>query len=435
MSTAPPDAPRRGRAVGHLALLNAGIAASGLITGPLLARGLGARGRGDLAAIVVILSVVALATEFGLPSFVSREAARGTPLRLLAGSIGPLLLASGLAVGLVGIVLADRLASGDHEQVVRLWLQVGLAILPVSMLVAMLGATARGLEDWSRFIRYRLVSPVLYVVVVVALALTDRITVGRVAALLTVTAVISALPLFAIVRESLPPTFDRTVARAGVAFGARNWFGTLSSIANQRLDQVLMVHLVSRPDLGRYAAVVAISVAPGALSGALGTTVLPRAARGDAGAVAMSLRAVVAVCGAAALVLGLLAEPIVRILLGADFAAAIPILRVLLVAVVPLATTHLLQQSLIGAGHPAEASWAEALALVITVPSLLVTLPRYGAIAAAWVSLAAYTASLAYLLVIARRVWGGSPRTYLVPTPADLRLVLSETRRLMRRDA
>ena len=433
VSSEPSHGPRPGRVVGHLALLNLGIAASGLLTAPVLARGLGVRGRGDLAAIVVPLAVVTIAADFGLGAYVSREAARGRPLSVLVGSIGATVAAIAAVVAVALLPLVGLLSEG--RGVVQTWLRVGLVLLPVALVINMLGAIARGLEDWPRFIRYRLVSPVGYVVAVVGLALVGGLTVPSVALALTVITLVSALPLLPLVRAAMPLRVDRSTAREGLAFGARTWLGILSNLANQRLDQLLMVPLVSRDDLGRYAVAASISVAPLALSGALGTTALPRAARGGVDVVARSVRVVVAASTIAAVVLGLLAGPIVSVLLGDEFAGVEPMLRVLLLAVVPFAVAHLLQQSLIGAGRPDLSSWSESLALAITGPGLLITLPRYGAIAAAWVSFTAYLVTVVFLLAAARRVWGGRIRDFLLATPADLRLGAAEVRGMLRRSA
>lgn len=68
---------RLARLVLHLTATNLVIAVLGVVTGPLLARSLGAGGRGVLAAIVVPLGLAPALLGLGLPSYATRSIARG----------------------------------------------------------------------------------------------------------------------------------------------------------------------------------------------------------------------------------------------------------------------------------------------------------------------------------------------------------------------
>src|SRR5271165_6646244 len=68
------------RVVAGLTAANALNAAFGFITAPLLARALGASGRGDLAAITVPLTFLPFILSLGIPRFANREVPRGTAL-------------------------------------------------------------------------------------------------------------------------------------------------------------------------------------------------------------------------------------------------------------------------------------------------------------------------------------------------------------------
>ena len=90
----------------NLTVANAAFGALSLITGPVLARALGASGRGDLAAILVPLWTATAVAVFGQDVFATREAARGRPVGKLVVSLGALLVAIGVVVALVGIPIS-----------------------------------------------------------------------------------------------------------------------------------------------------------------------------------------------------------------------------------------------------------------------------------------------------------------------------------------
>src|SRR3974390_2061690 len=99
---APPDSGSRSRRLTSVvALLTAAkvlASASGFITGPLLARALGAGGRGDLAAVQVPFLLAPVIIGLGIPAYAYRELPRGKDPREVLGSLGlPLVLIGILA--------------------------------------------------------------------------------------------------------------------------------------------------------------------------------------------------------------------------------------------------------------------------------------------------------------------------------------------------
>src|SRR5215471_12551029 len=124
-ATAPPRArPRLTGVFVRLAAVNLLGAATGFITGPLLARALGASGRGDLAAVQVPLALVPAVLSLGIPAFAYRTLPRGRSAKEVIGSLGLPLLVIGLLTAAAAVPIADALAGG--REVVRTYLIVGL---------------------------------------------------------------------------------------------------------------------------------------------------------------------------------------------------------------------------------------------------------------------------------------------------------------------
>jgi O-antigen/teichoic acid export membrane protein len=114
---------------------------------------------------------------------------------------------------------------------------------------------------------------------------------------------------------------------------------------------------------------------------------------------------------------------------GTAFAGAVPMLIVLLAANLFLVPAQVLGSAVIAAGNPGAAARSQVLGLVITVPALIVLLPLFGGLGAAWVSLASYAASFGVLLVAAVRRFELSPRAFLLVSGADVRWLRTRLRR------
>src|SRR5690606_21255237 len=108
--------------------------------------------------------------------------------------------------------------------------------------------------------------------------------------------------------------------------------------------------------------------------------------------------------------LALLLPWLVPLVFGAEFAAAVPIAEVLLLAALVMGAKDVLTGCAEAAGEPWLASRAEITALAVTFVGLVVLLPAIGVIGAAVTSVLAYATAFALLLRNVRRRIGVEPR-------------------------
>ena len=415
----PARRPRLVAVIGRLASVNFLVVALTLVTAPLQARALGAAGRGELAAIMVPLGLAPMLLSLGLGTYCIREAARGRPLAPLVGTVGAMLLVLGVLGALAGPLVADLFSEG--REVVETWIVIGFLALPLAMLNWLLTDLATGRERWGTVIAVRLIPPVAMVVGVVGLVAVDELTVATAAA---VTIAAGALPVFVLLPELFRigrPRFSAAIARAAVPFGLKAWFGGLGSMANVRLDQLLMIRLVEPRELGLYVVAASVSgVLVSPMVSALASGTMPRFATGDAALITRVVRTTMLGVTVTGIGVGLVAPLLVPLAFGGDFADAVPLVWLLLIAGVPLSGVTVLSSALTSKGRPGFSAWTEMVSLSVTVPGLVLLLPILGAVGAALVSLAAYTASLTLLMLGARRHLGASWKDLLVPRRDDL---------------
>jgi O-antigen/teichoic acid export membrane protein len=421
--------PRRSLAavVGRLSAVNVFIVLLGFFTGPLTARALGPEGRGLLATILLPLTFAPTILSIGLGTYMIRASARRQDLGVLVGSVGSLLVGMGVIAAIASPAVASLFAGGRH--VVYTWVLIGFLLMPLSMATWALIDIANGLERWDAVIVVRIIPPVTSVVGIVGLYVLGKLTVQSAVVVSLAGGLFAALPLLGILREVGRPRFDWAITREGAAFGFKAWLGGLGSLANVRLDQLLMTRLVSASQLGLYVVAVTVSsffVNP--VLNAIQSAVAPRSAAGDTGLVARVLRTTLVAVALVGLVVAAAAPLLITVLFGSDFSGSLKLAWVLIAGSVPLAGVGVLSTALTTGGHPGYSATSELVALGITVPLLIVFLPRHGAMAAAVVSLLAYSANFAVLLTGARRHLSLGLGELLVPKRTDMAALVSVAR-------
>lgn len=422
MSTVPSTTHRRpgnfAAVVARLSRVNLIVILSAVVTGPITARVLGIRGRGELAAITAVLTMTPWLLDLGLSGWLARERARGGRLPEILGAALPV----ALAFSLVGVAAAIPVshALGHGRPVVIAFLQIGLFLAPLTVALQSLLGLAIGGSHWRLLSASQILASVVPLIGIVLLALGGELSVGSAATVYLGASLVSLATLLPVVRGVRGLAFSRARSRAAAAFGAKSWLGTVAASGNARLDQVLMAGLASSRELGLYAVAVSIASLTTGLSIPVSNALCPRVAEGGAALGARSCRVTICLVAIAALAVGLVSAPMIPFVFGAGFADAVPMAVVLLLASIPLSGAIVLTTALTSADDPAASMRAEVAGLALTVPALVVLLPAYGGIGASFVSLVAYSARLAVLLRSARRVFGGTWRSFLVPTRSDL---------------
>ena len=425
-----PERWRFSRVTFNLTAANLAFAALAFITGPVLARALGASGRGDLAAILVPLHLMTPIAIVGMDVYAAREAARGRPVGTLGLSLGLMLTVFGGIVAVAGVPISAALA-GDRE-VVRAFLLIGFALAPVTLLVALLVGLSTGLQRWRLVIAVKLVPGTVIAAALVVLFITDSLTVGTAAVVYLAAELITGMIVAPVLRHS-HLRLDWGVMKEGISFGGRAWAGTLADLANARLDQLLMIPLVAPRELGLYAVAVSIGSIAWIVTGGISPPLLARISAGEIALAPRALRTVLVVLAAVTIVVAALTPVVLRVLFGPEFTDATHAAWILLAAGLPAAGSEILTQTLNGAGRPGMAAFGQGVALAITIPGLLILLPIIGIIGAALISLVAYSVNFLIVLIATMRICRMSARELLVPTRADLAWMVELVRSRLKR--
>lgn len=426
---APGGTGRRGSVAGFASATYAGTVL-GIVTGPLIARALGAEGRGEYAAVLVYSSAATALLALGMTNTVTYALLR---LRQPPGQVlGTVLRFCALtAIPAIGLAMLARHLLQDTSTSAQFWAMIMVATLPLGILQICLNSFLIAESALGVLARTAALPLTLSAAAVVVLYVTNTLTLDTYFAI----TVFTSLATLAYTGSRLRVRPSRG-GRLGpqVRFGLRAYGSSLANLGNARLDQMLIVPVLGAADLGHYAVAVTVASLPLGISGALAAraTTSLTAADGtlDIEAVARGIRRAVAIVLLASGGLAVIAPFAVPLLYGSEFSASVPLALVLLAGTVILAVGSVAGPSLNLANRPGSQSVAELAALIVTAAALVVLLPRIGVVGAAVASVLAYAtrAALQIRVLRAEQVRG------LVPRMRDfsevVRLVVDQLRQL-----
>ncbi len=362
---------------------------------------------------MVWAGILGTVAQLGLPQALAYSAARDSD------SIGSIFattiviwIAQSIGILVVGHFAAGELLARYQPAAVRA-VQVYLFSIPFSLLITYLSTMAQGLKRFGLFNTLRIVSAAAIALCLALAAVLDIRQVARVVVLLLGSHVVIALAGLAWFLVRIHPTghFEAQCARRLLSYGLKSYWGSLSWMANARLDQFIMGAFVGLDAVGYYAVAVSYATVLFPLSGAFAMVLFPNIAAGDPhearNQIMLTLKMNLVMSGVGALVLTLLSPIAVPMLFGADFRPSIRPAIVLLVGTILLGCNYVLSDGLRGLGQPLVPSIGEVIGVGITVAGLLLFLPRFGIQGAAWVSVIAYGTVSLVLLTAMGRILGG----------------------------
>lgn len=389
------------------------------VTAPIVARTIGAEGRGETAAAIALFTLTPILLGIGMPLEVRRLAALGSGARAIRTARIVVIVLLPVSTAAAWILTDTVLSSLDP--VAKAVALVGIAACPLMIMWTCDSSVLIATGRYRGVMALQLVQPGAYLVLVVAFALSSTLNVattlaasfaGTVAAFVTGT----LLTRTSIVgdRYPLPQLLRGAVRYAG---------SSIAEAASSRLDQVIALPLVGALQAGLYSVAVTIASIPLVLGQALGAVFFPRVARAQ-GEQRRELKEE-AIRSASAL--SLMTAPLlfvaiwigIPLLFGPEFVGAVPVAWIAGVGTCALIVAYVCSLILGAEGKGYTMTAAQVGALAVSVVLLFVLAPALGAMGAALAS------SLGYLTLMVVLLIASSVRTRMSwPRPADFKLAL-----------
>jgi O-antigen/teichoic acid export membrane protein len=406
---------------------NSVILLSGIVTGILVARLLGPANRGALAAVLFWPQLIAALTFLSLNEAtvlqVGQQPARAARIgtaALLAAIVLAVIASSVAYLILPGLLGAER---ANLWATARLYAVVSLPFQYVFL--------ARNAVDWGRLRfaphnQFRVAVPLLYLLGLIILAATHRITVVS-AAMASLAAVI----IGAVIRVSvgwtaidwqLDASAIKQLLRTGWSFHGITVLLALST----QIDRLVVIRLFNDSIVGYY--MVAFTVASaglGAIGAAFSRVLLPTLAsagsdrRAQARILSRGIRTAMLLLFVAGAALAVVAPQLVVLLFGHRFAPAGPLVRWLLLAYWLAGVREIVVYSIRGLGEARTGTIAQALMLGSFLLVAWPAIGRWGLPGLVGSLIIANIIAAAYLFTFLRReyslaapeLWGIRPKT------------------------
>ena len=395
---------------------------TGLIVAPVLAQGLGADGRGIVAAATAPALLADAAATFGIPEsctyFIARQRLSQSSLMRLA-AFG-LAVAGSISVMSI-ILLSSVLSAGDPG------LGILISICSASVLpgfaVGLFRAVAAGQHMWERISAERTIAGVVRLVAVVALSLLGALTTTTAALTMAFAPVVGVVAYISMFRaENALPPMGR--ARAAVLYGYswRIWLGSIAGVLLSRLDQLLVTPLATAQQLGFYVVAVNIAELPLMVSMAVRDVLISRDAESPSiERIALASRLTLLVCFVLGVALAVVTPFLIGPIFGGEFVASISSVYVMLLSVVASVPGSIAGAALIARGRPGMRSGAIAAAVPVNIAVLVLAVPTLGSSGASIATAVGSLIASVLAIVFLRRIHqeGGFPQMF-VPRMGDL---------------
>ncbi|EKA61957.1 polysaccharide biosynthesis protein [Janibacter hoylei PVAS-1] len=411
-----------------------------LATAPLLARGLGVVGRGEVAASTAPWMFATAVGAFGLPEAVTYFAARHPHAARRIHQHGLLLVAvTAVAAAAAVHVLAGPLSSGNErlESLIQIsaWACVPLLLLRVPQ------AVLTGYQLWRVLATGQLVVSVVRLASVVLLFATDTLT-PLTATLSVVLTPLVALLLYIPKSRAVLRDADGTRTEASVqpewrdvaGYGLRVWLGALSGIVLTRMSQVLMVPLSDEVHAGIFAIAVTIGELPLLVSSAVRDVIFAAdAADLDSSNLEQVARITTFVTFLAGAGIGLTLPFVVPWAFGTEFTPSVVVAYLVIAATVLGSTGSVAGAGLGARGRPGLRSWSMMWGALANLTVLIVMVPWVGAAGGGWAMLAGNTIAGSLNVVWLHRRFGYDWRQFYGLRRRDVVAMRSAGRKITKR--
>ena len=399
------------------------ILATNLATGVIIARKLGPAGRGELAAILILVQMATWLFCLGSTEAIafrqSREPKAGGSL---ISSWLALTAVMGMAAILIGELLLPTLFNAQTGETIAI-ARVYLLTIFVTLGVTLFNGVLLGDQSFRVYNIARTVTPAGIAIGYVGLLACGSLSVEGA---LIANAIANGLGLmigaFYCLRRHRLAAPDWTLLRETLSFGVKAHAGSVAGLVNARLDLLIIPAFLPAASVGLYSIATNASSIIATLTGTIATFVLPVAARrqkGSARTVVRTLHAVLAIGALIAVPLMALAEFALTTIYGTAFGEASTALRILLPGEVLEACSVVLWAGLLALNRPFLSTLAAGPGALVTVIGLVAFLESGGINAAAIVTSCAYTLVFVLTLILFRRAAGIRWREFIVPPAAE----------------
>jgi O-antigen/teichoic acid export membrane protein len=406
-------------------------------TGILAARALAPAGRGELSAMMLWYMILGSLFSLGIPSALTYRLRRHPEqVSELSGAALLFALATSVVAVAVGFVGMPHWIP-QYSPEVLFFARVFLLNTPVAVFVVIGRAALESQGDFSASNLSLIGPPVLTLAGLLLLLWTHAFTPVNAAWCYVLSGVPPLIWMSRSFYRAVRPRF-RHLHKSTLlllSYGIRSYGIDLCGTLSLYVDQALVVRILQPGLMGTYVVALSLSRMLNAFHTAVVMVLFPRAvSRPPREVIEMTGRAVrmttfaTTLCGAGIMLAG---PRLLVLLYGSQYGGAAAILRILVIEVILAGATQVMSQAFMALSRPGVITILQAIGLLLTVPLMLVLVPRFGIEGAAFSLLLSTCARFAFVLASFSRFLD-LPRPGLLPRRADLLFLFDEASRRLR---
>jgi O-antigen/teichoic acid export membrane protein len=388
------------QAIGSRILIQVINAGTGIIT----ARALMPAGRGQLAAMILWSQFLSYLSSLGVPSSMIHAYRRYPEKRRDIVATGFLIsLCTGILVTIIGVVFLPHWMHRYPMPIIR-YAQWFLIITPICSLTFAGRAVLEAAGSFRSSNLMQIVTPVATIIPLIVLALFHALTPFSAA----LCYVISALPTFYYLLLQVRPYIDGLRPNLGMSklllsFGIRSYgIDILGTLALQ-VDQVLVVNMLAPAEMGSYVVILSLTRTLNIFQNSVVTVLFPKASGLPKETVLKlsekSARISMLATSLFAIWVYIFGPILLRVLYGKAYVGALSSFRTLLVEVTLSGCVFVLAQAFMALGRPGVVTILQATGLSLSIPLMLVLIPKWHIQGAAVALLASTIARLIFVFL------------------------------------
>jgi O-antigen/teichoic acid export membrane protein len=403
-------------------------------TGIITARALMPAGRGQLAAMILWPSILASFTALGVPSsliyfFRLSMTGRSPEQRERIVATGLVMsVLTGILATIIGVIFIPHWMKQYSPETIRAaqWFMI---VTPVTAVTLAGKSILEAAGSFSSSNLLQLSTPLFTAVPLVVLWAVHRLDPFTAAC----TYIFAALPSFVYLLYRLKPLVthlrgDVASAKLLLGYGVRSYGTDLLGTLALQVDQVLVVRFLTPTAMGSYVVMLSLSRMLNLVYNSVTMILFPKAAGLTAEAVLAlterCARVATIVSAAAAIFVYIFGPFFINLLYGREYGSALSSLRILLIEVTLAGTAYVLAQAFMALGRPGVLTILQAIGLSISIPLMILLIPRWGIKGAAFALLASTLARLVFLMA-AFPIFLKTRMPNLLPQAEDFELLWS----------
>jgi O-antigen/teichoic acid export membrane protein len=376
------------------------------LTGIITARALRPEGRGELAAMILWPVFLASALTLGVPSALTFQLKRNPERQsqLLGAALLLAILTSAVAM-VLGIVFISSWIPQYPSKVI-LFARIFLLINTTVASLLLIGRAAlESIGDFSASNKLLIWPPLLTLMGLIILLITHSLTPYSAAVAYVPVGFVPLAWMFHRLWRVFQPklTSFRESARLLFSYGIRSYGIDLCGTMSIYVDQALVVRLLAPGMMGTYVVALSLSRMLNAFHASVVMVLFPRAvSRTPREVVEMTSRATRMSTVFTTLIgigVALVGPQVLALLYGTEYRSATAVLRILVIEVILSGATVVLAQAFMALGRPGIITALQITGLALTIPLMLVLVPRFGIVGAGLSLLLSTIARLIFVVV------------------------------------